>query len=270
MVTKMPTFQKPMLCQETKEATLPNFDDNWVAQDKMDGIRAVNYVENGKLTVQGRGRFITHRYPDLQDVFSDNKHNFVIDSEIVTMDGEFNHVQIRDQNNNPFKVRLVSKQYPAMIMAFDILELDGKDLTGLPFIERFKILRSTIQDSDRLKVLPIYTDLVKRFEYIKSQEGEGIIIKRIDGRYNYGKRSPDWLKCKFWKEVNLSFDRYEVNPAGISVENADGVRMLVAGQSSSVVKDLIDSNGSVTLEVQYLNMTKNGAYRMPTYKGVVK
>lgn len=264
----MVTFQKPMLCQETKEPTLPNFNDNWVAQDKIDGIRAIHYVENGKLTIQGRGRFITHRYPEFHSLFSGG-HNFVIDSEIVAKDNDFNHIQIRDQNNNPFKVQIVSVQYPARIMAFDILELDGKDLTSLPFIERYRILRDTIQDNDWIQVLPIYTDLVGRFNHIKAQEGEGIVIKRIDSTYQFGSRSSNWLKCKFWKETQLTFDRYEVNPAGITVENCDGVRMLVAGQQSAVVKDLIDHKGSVALEVQYLEKTKNGAFRMPTFKGVV-
>lgn len=261
----------PMLCQDTKEDLLGNFDDSWICQDKVDGIRAIVFVENGKVKICGRGNkgttIITHRYPEFDSIFS-SSDNFVIDSEIVTKDEIFNHTQIRDQNNNPFKVRLVSQKYPAKIMAFDLLELNGQDLSNLPFIQRFKQLRATVANSDWITVLPIFTDLQKRFDLMKSQEKEGIILKRINGSYVEGKRSPDWIKCKFWKETIISFNKYETNPSGITVENDDGTRVLVAGAGASKVKDLIDMSGSVDLEIQYLEKTKNGAYRMPTFKRI--
>jgi len=259
---------KPMLCQDTKEGMLDNFDDNWICQDKIDGIRAVIYVVNGKVTIHGRRmNIINVRYPEFMDIFK-STDNFVIDAEIVTKDENFNHTQIRDQNNNPFKVKLVSAKYPAKIMAFDLLELNGQDLKELPFVSRFQKLKSINVNSDWVTILPIYTDIKDRFSWAKNNQKEGIIIKRIDSCYD-DKRSPNWVKCKNWKEDNIKFTKYEVNSSGITVENDNGTRVLVAGQSSIAVKNAIDCNGEVTLEIQYLEKTKSGAYRMPSYKNML-
>jgi ATP-dependent DNA ligase len=261
-------FREPMLCREVKEADLPLFSGGeWVCQDKLDGVRGVLFVKGGEVVVQGRRNFMSVRYPEFQGIFG-KEDDFVLDCEIVTKDRVFNHIQIRDQNNNPSRVAIVSKVYPAVACVFDILELNGRDLTGLPFSERYAILRSNIKPNGSLGILDVYDNISKRFLEVKQEQGEGIILKRKDSQYHYGSRSDGWLKCKNWKEARVLFDKYEVNNAGITVENPDGVRVLVAGRSGDVVRGLIDAEGSVVLDVQYLEITKNGVYRMPTFKGI--
>jgi ATP-dependent DNA ligase len=104
---------------------------------------------------------------------------------------------------------------------------------------------------------------------MKRKEKEGIILKNLDSTYRFGKRSHDWLKCKVWKDDKMTFTRYEENPAGVTVENDNGVRVQVAGKQADRVKLNIKNHGKVTLEVQYLEVTKNGCYRQPTCKRVV-
>lgn len=262
-------FRKPMLCQQVKSDELANMG-GMICQDKMDGCRAIITVSNGNVHIQGRKNpSIGHRYPELMSIFPDN-FNGVIDAEIVTKDLDFNHLLSREQNNKPFRIDLLKNLYPTKVCAFDILEKDGIDLTMKPNKERLDILRQSIPDNDDIQVLPYYTNLVERFDIIKKQNGEGIIVKNPNGLYDYGKRSKDWIKVKHWKETIIEFVKYEENPAGITVTSKDNNRVLVAGFSSPIVKDLIDRDGKVSLEIQYLNKTKTGALRMPTYKSIVK
>jgi ATP-dependent DNA ligase len=264
-------FREPMLCQSILPDNLAGFQNTgeWFCQDKIDGCRAIVYIANGKITaIQGRRNWITHRYPDLTALEFANGINAVIDCEIVCIDNDFNHLQSREQNNKSFKIDIVSAAFPVKLMCFDILEFDGQDMTALPIEHRLDF-QKCIFGNDKIFMLPIYTDLSVRFELVKKEQREGIIVKKFGSRYNYGKRSADWQKCKFFKEVVVCFDRYEVNNAGICVENANGTRVQVSGQQSIAVKNAIDRNGSANLEIQYLEMTKAGCYRMPSFKGLV-
>lgn len=261
-------FRSPMLCQSIKEAELSNYGSDFVCQDKIDGVRAIISVTNGKVEIQGRRNYMTHRYPEFHSLFSPST-NFVIDAEILTKDGVFNSIQVREQNNKPFKVNLLRQAFPCRIHAFDLLELEGRNLSSIPFIQRYELLKKVVVENDDICILQLYDNFSERFNYIKSINGEGIIVKKKDGWYEEGKRSHNWLKCKNFKETTHTFTQYEVNNAGVTVSDGD-VRMQVAGRNSELVKFLIDANGKVELEIQYLEMTKNGCYRMPTFRGIVK
>jgi ATP-dependent DNA ligase len=268
------SFRPPMLCQEIKETILDSYIQGgaWIGQDKIDGIRAILYVQNdGSVVVQGRRNFITHRYPELQRAFSSGQ-NFVIDAEICTKDEVFNNLQYREMNNNPFKISVLSGLHPTKIMVFDILELDGKSLIDRPLIERLEILKKTVKENDSVHILKVYdkpSEIRERFDYARKNAKEGVVIKEKSQTYVYGKRSAYWLKCKTWMEAVVKVNAYEVNPAGITCSDGNGFRVLVAGKNSEIVKSLLDKNGSVDLEIQYLELTKTGAYRMPTFKRVV-
>lgn len=264
-------FIKPMLCKEEKDLT--RFDSvngycDWVCQDKIDGCRAIVQFHDGKVEIQGRNREITHRYPDLVAKLP-NSVDCIVDAEIITQDDVFNHLQSREQNNNPFKIEMVAKLFPAKLMVFDIIELKGNSLRDVPFIQRHYLLTENVKENDVLHILPLYDDIKKRFQWAKDNKKEGVIVKKKSLRYQDGKRSAQQLKVKNWKEAIVTFDRYELNNAGGTLENAEGTRVLVAGEQFAGVKKQIDDTGKVQLEIQYLEMTKTGKYRMPTCKSVV-
>jgi ATP-dependent DNA ligase len=258
---------EPMLCKEEKN--LDGFNEDWICQDKLDGCRAILYSKDGIVQIQGRNcNLITNRYPDIEKAFP--KFNCILDGEIITQDEDFNHLQFREQNNKPFKVKMLSQMYPARFMAFDVLEYEGKNVACLPLRDRLKLLEKMRHlENEFIRIVPAYKDIKKRFQWAKDNEKEGIIVKSLDSFYEPGKRSSAWLKVKNWKEEIISFDKYELNNAGITVENAQGTRVLVAGSQSQLVKNAIDSNGFAQLEVQFLEKTKNGRYRMSTCKRVV-
>jgi len=86
---------------------------------------------------------------------------------------------------------------PVTYVVFDILYLDGKELTDLTFEARDRMLRSLIQSSE--PVVATDTFLVTGttlFDVVKQRGLEGIVAKRLDSPYEIGKKSGKWLKIK--------------------------------------------------------------------------
>lgn len=109
----------------------------------------------------------------------------------------FEDVQSRVISTDTFKAKIKAVQRPASLIAFDILYLDGGQLTSLPLMERKEILRKMVADSPRLAVAPY---LLERgtafFEAVKKKGLEGIVGKKLDSRYYFGKETRDWKKIK--------------------------------------------------------------------------
>ena len=81
-------------------------------------------------------------------------------------------------------------------MLFDILWLDGVDLTRRSTEERREVLTSTIISSPRIQIPASFEDGAALLEAARAQGLEGVVAKRIERPYQPGKRSPDWRKVK--------------------------------------------------------------------------
>jgi bifunctional non-homologous end joining protein LigD len=81
--------------------------------------------------------------------------------------------------------------------AFDLLELDGEDLTGLPLVERKAKLREILPEGNPRCAIPIISSAMARScsRSFCAADLEGVISKRADARY-VGSRSGGWLKTK--------------------------------------------------------------------------
>lgn len=265
------SFIKPMMCQTEKK---PFIKEGYIFEQKIDGIRAILTLDT-EIKIQGRKNpDITERYPELKTLQRNIKADrVVLDGEIaVFVDGisNFNMIQKREQNQKPFVIDVLSKKIPTTFVCFDILELNGKDLTNYPLSERKEILNSIITENERIMISSCYDDGVKLFALAVQNNTEGIISKRLDSKYLIGKRSAGWLKIKNFKETEISVDGYEPNNAGITViRTEDNTRVLVAGQNSEKVKQRIDQTGQAKINIQYLEITDNNRFRMPTFRGNV-
>jgi bifunctional non-homologous end joining protein LigD len=86
---------------------------------------------------------------------------------------------------------------PVAYMVFDLLYIDGQDLTGRPLLERRRILEETIVPTESIQISPMVEgDGVAMFRAAAEQGLEGIMAKRLSSRYQPGARSRDWLKMK--------------------------------------------------------------------------
>lgn len=88
---------------------------------------------------------------------------------------------------------------PVIYYAFDLLEVDGKSLAGVPLIERKQRLLKMLKPSENVKILPFFDSSELILEKAKEFGYEGLMIKRRASLYRSGQRSDDWIKYKFLK-----------------------------------------------------------------------
>lgn len=151
----------------------------------------------------------TERLPDLIEALDQIPGNFQIVGETIVYDENgktwFEGSQRRCSTQDRAKIEVYKTQYPVMFLAYDAIELEGRNLEGLPYLERKEILFDLLRDTPQDRVTPIPHFIEgKRELYNKvvATGEEGLILKRLNSTYQHG-RSRDWLKIKQWDEERL-------------------------------------------------------------------
>jgi len=150
-----------------------------------------------------RGFEKSKQFPELVKDLQRNKHTFVIDGEVVyVVKGKdiFNILQRRSSTTNPQKRAELIKEYPVKFIGFDVVNIDGYDITNLPQKERDKILSILLRDKDRLYPIRNLPNTEKTFHRACESGWEGLIVKDKTAPYQPGVRSPAWQKEKCWEE----------------------------------------------------------------------
>jgi DNA ligase D-like protein (predicted ligase) len=121
----------------------------------------------------------------------------LLDGEVVVYDGaqtSFGRLQQRLGVAEPS--RELVESHPVVYCVFDLLELDGEDLTAQPLLQRRARLTEAIRSSDALQLTEALRGDSQRWFAKACRSGwEGLIAKRADAPYTTG-RSKDWLKLK--------------------------------------------------------------------------
>ena len=268
-----------MLCDKVGKEDLIQFlslidKNDWIAETKEDGDRVRLRVQDNKISLTNRrGKDITFVYPELQS-FPTNRELF-LDGEMCVLDddgvSQFNTgIAFRSHCKNPERIREGMASHPVTFVIFDVLELDRIDLRGETLRIRRNYLEKLNLNHKNIKVIEQFTDIKSAWNRIEVRKEEGLILKNLNSLYREGYRSCSWRKVKNLKEVDLKFTKYDVNPQGITVENSDGIRVLVAGRHQYDVRDTIDKKGEAEITVRHLGVTKAGKYRQPTYMKIVR
>jgi bifunctional non-homologous end joining protein LigD len=181
---------RPMLAKIREE---PFDSDEWLFEIKWDGYRAVAEAVRGEVELYSRNNLsFNHRYPAVVAALQKLNHTAVLDGEVVVPDdsGKPSFQQI--QHYDPASGR------PVLYYLYDILHLDGYDLSLLPLESRKEILRHLVPADD--PVLK-YSDHITGegrllYEEMARNDMEGIIAKERNSPYRQGVRSGEWLKIK--------------------------------------------------------------------------
>jgi len=200
---KLPLQVRPMLAYPVDKA----FDDkDWAFEVKWDGVRAVSFLESGKVVrIQSRnGNDITQKYPEISGALKSLPTNFqsaVFDGEIVVLDDkgypDFQGHQHRMHVSDTQELEILSREIPATYYLFDILYYDGHDLTGNSYLERRKKLSEVVHINDILKISEFVEERGSQMlKHTIKFNLEGIVAKRKSSRYYEGVRSREWLKIK--------------------------------------------------------------------------
>jgi len=170
----------------------------WSHEVKWDGVRILADVTDGP---DGRfysrnGNNVSAAWPDLVPSPLGGR-DLLVDSEIIALneDGlpDFRVVQERMHVRKHVQALRLAERVPATYMVFDLLRLDGRDLSAQPLAERRELLTGLGIDSG-WQVPAAYDDGPMLFDATLQQGLEGIVSKRLTSRYTFGQRSPHWLK----------------------------------------------------------------------------
>ncbi|MFJ2553191.1 non-homologous end-joining DNA ligase [Microbacterium sp. NPDC087591] len=194
----------PMLAENGTPALARSLSTpSWV-EVKWDGIRAVGTWSNGRMLLHARsGIDITARYPELT---ADGApflpaSDAVVDGEIVAFDGHgrpsFSSLQNRMHLTRPREIEREVVRTPIVYLLFDLLRLDGHDLTDMPLRERRTLLHDLAEGLEApVQVPPVFDDVDDALAASREFGLEGVVAKDPSSRYRPGQRSPSWLKLK--------------------------------------------------------------------------
>ena len=202
-----PTRLKPMLA---RSADGPFSHPNWLFEPKLDGYRALTFVNRGKATVLTRnGIDFTARLPlVVAELEAQPDDSMVLDGELVALDSQgLPDFGLLQQAINLGK----GARQPGDIVyyPFDLLHLDGTNLLKVPLFERKALLKHALVPGDYVRSIE-YVD-AEGDSFLKAvlQMGlEGMVAKRRDSPYQPGNRSPSWLKVKAVQEEDFVVGGY--------------------------------------------------------------
>jgi bifunctional non-homologous end joining protein LigD len=190
----LPRDPRPQLASPT--ATVPEGAD-WLHEIKLDGYRTLARIENGEVRLFTRsGHDWTDRYGSVAAAFAQIAcKQALIDGEIVVLDnkGVSHFPALQD-------ALAAGRSEALTFFAFDLLHLDGYDLSGVPLVKRKQVLDALLAPSVApSSVLQISGHVQGRgrefLEQASAMGLEGVISKKADSHYRTG-RSKAWLKTK--------------------------------------------------------------------------
>jgi ATP-dependent DNA ligase len=203
MLTQQPV---PMLAQ--LDARLPT-GESWLYEPKLDGFRGLLWYRNRAVAelVSRNGRDLRPLFPELIQAGRTLPPCTLIDGEIIIADSngyvDFGALQARLSLARAHASRTVL-QRPAVLIAFDILQVASCDLTEKPFVARREqlehLLSHDLHACLQLIEQTADADLARDWLTLLPMV-EGVVAKRADGRYVPGRRR-EWIKVKRYRTAD--------------------------------------------------------------------
>ena len=279
-------------------AAMPPAGHDWLHEIKLDGYRTLARISGGDVRLITRsGLDWTDRYGDLARRFRDLPcRKAAIDGEIVVQDkgGITRFAMLQDALSR-------GAGHELAFFAFDLLHLDGWDLTAVPLEKRKALLQKLVAALGPRHPVQ-YCDHVRGggaavFDRASEMGLEGVVSKRADAAYRPG-RSNAWIKTKAHRVGDFVIVGYTVSPAtgGLGAlalgERQDGELVwrgkVGTGFDAATLADLLTRleplagappvpggpkdvvwvRPTLTARVHYSNLTRDGAVRHGVYKGL--
>lgn len=302
-----PETLAPMLCTLVDHA----FDSpEWAFEPKFDGLRILARFDGRNVTLLSRNlKPQEARFPEIAEgLRAALSRPCVVDGEVVCLDDEgrtsFRALQQRFHLEDAAEIRRRMQKHPAYFHVFDILHLDGADLTDRPLSKRRETLDAAVAWSDRIRATGSVNGRgVEALQEACAAGLEGIIGKRLDSRYVAG-RSDAWVKIKCvgrqefviggWTDPKRS----RVGLGALLVGHYEGDRLRYAGKvgtgyTREALLDLrarLEALGQtaapfeegeppagedvhwvrpeLVAEIAFAEWTQNGLLRQPRYEGL--
>lgn len=187
-------------------------------EPKWDGFRAVSWA-GSEVRLDSRNQKPLLRYfPELTMALTQLPAGTVVDGEVVVVIDNVTDFNALQQRIHPAasRIKLLSNQTPAQLVAFDLLAVRGDDLRTSPFAERRERLEELAAGlGEYWNLTPSTTDqtMAKRwFDEFESAGCDGIIAKPLDQPYTHGKRA--MIKIKHRRTVDCVVGGYREHKDG--------------------------------------------------------
>ena len=174
---------KPQLALTRKQ--LPKGEE-WVYEPKLDGFRAIVFVDGEESYIQSRsGKPLSRYFPEL----SFPPARYVADGELVIRDEDgnvaFDNLQMR-LHPAESRINLLAKEIPASFVAFDLLAEEDEKLLKQPLRERRRRLEELTKRDGSIELTPLTADTEEAEKWLRTSEG--VMAKQLDAQYIPGER----------------------------------------------------------------------------------
>jgi bifunctional non-homologous end joining protein LigD len=285
-----PGFIEPALA--TSVDKVPS-GKRWVHEIKFDGYRVQVHLRDAAVKIfTRRGHDWTNRFRKIAaDAWHVSAGSAIMDGEVVvpSADGATDFSVLQSE--------LKGRSKKIVLVAFDLLYLNGYDLRRLPLFERKVQLRKIISDTDVQFSESFEVDGTEMYKHACKTGLEGVVSKVRDSRYNSG-RTNDWVKKTCAQRETLAIAGFALDGKkfdGLYLARHKGDELVYAGKvdhgfDAASAKDLqarlkplirktqpytkkIAHRGiwvepSVLTEIEYRAKSAEGKVRHPFFKGV--
>jgi bifunctional non-homologous end joining protein LigD len=187
---------RPMLATKTDQVPM---GDAWSHEVKWDGVRVLADTTRGGTTQlwSRNENVVTVAWPELNRSPLGDR-DLLVDGEVIALNDrgipDFRVLQDRMHVRNAANAARLADTLPATYMVFDVMRVDGRELTDQPWGERRRVLRDLGLEHSTWQVPDAYDDGPMLHDATKQQGLEGIVSKRVTSRYLFGQRTPHWQK----------------------------------------------------------------------------
>ena len=196
---------------------------DYLYEPKWDGFRCLVFRDEEELLLQSRnGKPLDRYFPELHDPLRRLlPQRCVVDGELVVPVGEELDFDALSERIHPAASRVaeLSRRTPARLVAFDLLALDGEDLTGVGFAQRRQRLEAVLEGTEPpLHLTPATEDPGVAADWFRRFEGaglDGVIAKPSSGRYSPGKRTLLKIKHQRTADVVVGGFRWHKDGEGV-------------------------------------------------------
>ncbi|MFJ7666689.1 DNA ligase D [Lysinibacillus sp. NPDC097195] len=219
---------KPMLLTEAIE---PPIGEEWLYETKYDGFRCIlQWAEAEPFLISRNGNVLNHLFPEImaycQKLYEEIKAYLplTLDGELVYLTNdyksEFSKVQQRGRMQNNEAIAAHAEAFPCHYIVFDLLLIKGESQTNRYLKTRKQQLATLFttlklptsihyEENRRLQAIDVFEDSQTLWHLITSNQGEGIIAKKKNSKWQENVRATHWIKIKNWRIVTVIVTKYD-------------------------------------------------------------
>lgn len=210
---------KPMIVSIGKE---PFDSEDYIFEPKWDGWRLLLHKQNDRVEVYTRnGLQVTGKFPEWREAArAIQADTAILDGEGIVLRGGrpvFDDFAYRGRLGTSIKIRSAMQTHPVTFVAFDVL-MTSREHIHEPLMERKERLMDMIDPHPSLMPTMYVSGQGKAlFELTKQRNMEGIVAKRKQSLYTLDTKSPDWLKMKHFRSIDVIILGYRIRPFALVI-----------------------------------------------------